>query len=115
MAKKNPKRPPTKGGFKKGNQAAKGHGRKPKAAELREVDMLKEVFTKPRLKRLLNVIYGLAMDGDAYCIRFIGERFFPAEWVADQLAGESTSSLNMILAELKTEYIEAEVIEKPNE
>ncbi|MHC4839486.1 MAG: hypothetical protein ACYTDT_00805 [Planctomycetota bacterium] len=88
MAKINPLRPATAGSFKAGNQAAKGRGRKPKLAELREVDLLRDVFNAERLRKLLEVIYARALDGDSHCIRFVAERFFPSEFISRSIAGD---------------------------
>lgn len=102
------KRKPNKGGFKKGNQAAKGKGRPPKVAELKEAEMLRDVFDKAKLRRILGVIYNRALDGDRYCIAHVVDWFFPAGYMADKLAGEGTDALTSILADLKAEYKESD-------
>ena len=105
------KKKPHKGLFQKGNQLSKGKGRKTKLVELREYEMLRKTFNSPKLQSILDKIYDMALEGDTYCLKFVAERFFPAEYMADKLAGEETSSLDTILIGLKEKYIEAEIVE----
>jgi hypothetical protein len=101
MTKRETERPATSGSFKPGNQAAKGKGRKPKVAELREAELLRKAFTPERLDQFLNTVFEYAMKGDSYCMRFIADRFFPAEFMAHKLVTDESKEMNDVFEHIK--------------
>jgi hypothetical protein len=98
-----------KGRFVKGHKLAKG--RPNKLAELREYERLRHSATPEKLDMFLAKIWEGVAKGDKYCLEFIAKRFFPEEYMADKMAGDSTSSLDGMLEALKAKYIEATVVE----